>query len=79
MRLNSTDRIELERFFSRNKCWYGLGCIITKLEETQLTFIALSVFISNLLRIQKQILLAFIWLSIYTVILNINDEEMFGQ
>ena len=59
---DNTDRIEVERFFSRNKRCYGLGCIVTKLEETQLTSIALSVFVSNLFRIQKRILLVFIWL-----------------
>ena len=59
---DNTDRIEVERFFSRNKRCYGLGCIVTKLEETQLTSIALSVFVSNLFRIQKRVLLAFIWL-----------------
>ena len=52
----------MERFFSRNKRCYGLGCIMTKLEETQLTSIALSVFVSNLFRIQRRKLLAFIWL-----------------
>ncbi len=57
---DNTDRIEVERFFSRNKRCYGLGCIVTRLEETQLTSIALSVFVSNLFRIQKRILLAFI-------------------
>lgn len=59
---DNTDRIEVERFFSRNKRCYGMGCIVTKLEETQLTSIALSVFVSNLFKIQKRILLAFIWL-----------------
>ena len=59
---DNRDRIEVERFFSRNKRCYGLGCIVTKLEETQLTSIALSVFVSNLFRIQRRILLALIWL-----------------
>lgn len=61
MRLDNTDRIEVERFFSRSKRCYGLGCIVTKLEETQLTSIALSVFVSNLFRIQKRILLRLFW------------------
>lgn len=54
---DNTDRIEVERFFSRSKRCYGMGCIVTKLEETQLTSIALSVFVSNLFRIQRRILL----------------------
>jgi len=62
MRLDNTDRIEVERFFSRSKRCYGMGCIVTKLEETQLTSIALSVFVSNLFKIQKRILLTIIWL-----------------
>lgn len=31
-----TDRIEVERYFSRSKRCYGLGYIVTKLEERQL-------------------------------------------
>ncbi len=30
---DNTDRIEAERFFSRNKRCYGMGCIVTKLED----------------------------------------------
>lgn len=41
---DNTDRIEIERYFSRSKRCYGRGCIVTKLEETQLISIALSVF-----------------------------------
>lgn len=59
---DNTDRIEVERFFSRSKRCYGMGCIVTKLEETQLTSIALSVFVSNLFRIQRRIHFALIWL-----------------
>lgn len=54
---DNADRIEVERYFSRSKRCYGLGCIVTKLEETQLTSIALSVFVSNLFRIQRRKLL----------------------
>ena len=61
MRQDNTDRIEVERYFSRSKRCYGLGCIVTKLEETQLTSIALSVFVSNLFRIQRRILLRLFW------------------
>ncbi len=58
---DNTDRIEVERFFSRNKRCYGMGCIVTKLEETQLTSIALSVFVSNLFRLQRRISLRLFW------------------
>lgn len=61
MRLDNTDRIEVERYFSRSKRCYGLGCIVTKLEETLLTSIALSVFVSNLFKIQRQIHLRLFW------------------
>lgn len=53
---DNTDRIEIEREFSREKRCYGMGRIVTKLEETQLTPIALSVFVANLFKIQRRIL-----------------------
>ncbi len=53
---DNTDRIEVERTFSLSKRCYGVGCITTKLKETQLTSIALSVFVMNLFKIQKRIL-----------------------
>lgn len=56
---DNTDRIEVERSFSLSKRCYGMGCIVTKLEETQLASIALSVFVTNLFKIQKRILYAF--------------------
>ena len=56
---DNTDRIEVERSFSLSKRCYGMGCIVTKLEETQLTSIALSVFVTNLFKIQERILCAF--------------------
>lgn len=46
--IDSIDRIEVEREFSREKRCYGMGRIVTKLEDTQLTSIALSVFAVNL-------------------------------
>lgn len=55
---DNTDRIEVERTFSLSKRCYGMDCITTKLEETQLTSIALSVFVTNLFKIQKRILCA---------------------
>ena len=57
---DNTDRIEVERTFSLSKRCYGMDCITTKLEETQLTSIALSVFVMNLFKIQKRILCAFL-------------------
>ena len=56
---DNTDRIAVEREFSVEKHSYGLGLIVTKLEETQLSSIALSVFVSNLFKIQRRIFCAF--------------------
>ncbi len=53
---DNTDRIEVEREFSVDKRCYGMDRIVTKLEETQLTSIALSVFVANLFKIQRRIL-----------------------
>ncbi|MGI6677495.1 MAG: IS5 family transposase [Dehalobacterium sp.] len=53
---DNTDRIEVERSFSLSKRCYGMGLIRTKLEETTLTSIALSVFVTNLFKIQARIL-----------------------
>ena len=63
---DNTDRIEVERSFSLSKRCYGMGLIKTKLEETTLTSIALSVFVTNLFKIQARILLAlFLFLEIF--------------
>lgn len=59
---DNTDRIEVERTFSLSKRCYGMSCIPTKLEETQLTSIALSVFVTNLFKIQRRILFALLHL-----------------
>lgn len=59
---DNTDRIEVDRSFSLSKRCYGMGCITTKLEQTQLTSIALSVFVTNLFKIQKRILSALLYL-----------------
>ena len=56
---DNTDRIGIEREFSLEKRGYGLGLITTKLEATQLSSIALSVFVSNLFKMQRRILCAF--------------------
>ena len=44
---DNTDRIEVERFFSRDKHSFGSGLIMTKLDCTTLTSIALSVLAAN--------------------------------
>ena len=59
---DNTDRIEVERTFSLSKRCYGMSCITTKLEKTQLTSITLSVFVTNLFKMQRQILFAFLHL-----------------
>lgn len=58
---DNTDRIEVERIFSLSKRCYGMDCITTKRKETQLTSIALSVFVTNLFKIQKRILFALLY------------------
>ena len=57
---DNTDRIEVERSFSLSKRCYGLGLIRTKLYDTTLTSIALSVFVTNLFKIQARILFVLI-------------------
>ena len=59
---DNTDRIAVEREFSREKRCYGLGKIVTKLEKTQLTSIALSVFVANLFKMQRRILFVLFYL-----------------
>ena len=55
--------IELvERSFSLSKRCYGMDLIRTKLYDTTLTSIALSVFVTNLFKIQSRILFALIYL-----------------
>lgn len=53
---DNVDRIEVEREFSLEKRCYGLGRIDEKTMETQLSSIALSVFVANLFKIQRRIL-----------------------
>lgn len=59
---DNTDRIEVERTFSLSKCCYGMSCITTKLEKTQLTSITLSLFVTNLFKMQRRILYSFLHL-----------------
>lgn len=55
---DNTDRIEVERSFSLGKRCCDMGLIVTKLKETQLTSIVLSVFVMNLFKIHHRILSA---------------------
>ena len=48
MRQNERDRIEVERFFSKAKRCYGAALIMTKLAETTMSSIALSVLVANM-------------------------------
>lgn len=59
---DNTDRIEVERSFSLSKRCYGMDLIRIKLYDTTLTSIALSVFVTNLFKIQSRILFALIYL-----------------
>ena len=52
----------MERRFSLTKRCYGMGRIVTRLEDTQLTSIALSVFVANIIRMQQRILSALFYL-----------------
>ena len=45
---DETDRIEAERFFSREKRTCGAALLVTRLVETTLASLALSVFVANL-------------------------------
>ena len=47
-RKDDKDRIEVERFFSRDKRRFGAGLIMAKLENTALASIALSILVANL-------------------------------
>lgn len=47
---DNVDRIEVERAFSLGKRCYNLGLIKTKLKETTLSSIALSIFVMNLFK-----------------------------
>ena len=47
---DNTDRIEVERFFSRDKRSFGAGLIMTKLDSTTLASIALSVLAANIFK-----------------------------
>lgn len=67
---DNTDRIEVERRFSLTKRCYGMEKIMTRLEGTQFTSIALSVFVANIIRIQQQIL--------YTLFYLMNIGELQG-
>ena len=52
---DNTDRIGVERFFSLGKRCNGMGLIRTRLEETSLTVISLSILVTNLFRTMSSI------------------------
>ena len=58
---DNIDRLEVERSFSLSKRCYGMDLIRTKIYDTTLTSIALSVFVTNLFKIQSRILFALIY------------------
>ena len=59
--IETTQVMGYKPYYYFKRC-YGMSCITTKLEETQLTSIALSVFVTNLFRIQRRILCALLHL-----------------
>ena len=61
---DNNDRIEVERFFSLEKRCFGAGLIMTKLNCTTLTSIALSVLVTNLFVTMKDI---FFWLYFFNL------------
>jgi hypothetical protein len=63
---DNVDRIEVERMFSLSKRCYNLGLIKTKLEETTMTSIALSIFVTNLFKIQLRSFLHFVWTLLFS-------------
>jgi hypothetical protein len=58
---DNVDRIEVERMFSLSKRCYNLGLLKTKLKETTMTAIALSIFVTNLFKISSRSFLNFVW------------------
>lgn len=57
---DNVDLIEVERVFSLSKRSYNLELIKTKLEETTMTSIALSIFVTNLFKISLCTFLHFV-------------------
>lgn len=59
---DNTDRIEVERFFSTGKRCNGAGLIMTKLEETTLCSIAMTILVTNLFAVDLSgIFLLYFW------------------
>lgn len=56
---DNADRVEVERSFSLAKRCYGLGRIVTKLEDTTRSSIALSILVMNVARIAARSLCQF--------------------
>lgn len=64
---DNTDRIEIERSFSLGKRCYGMELFVTKLKQTQLTSIALSVFVMNLFKIHQRVLFVLFYMYDYFI------------
>jgi hypothetical protein len=62
---DNVDRIEVERLFSLSKRCYNLGLIKTKLKETTMTSIALSIFVTNLFKILLRFFVCFVCNLVY--------------
>ena len=58
--VDNADRIEVERSFSLAKRCYGLGRIMTKLDVTTCSSIALSILVMNVSRIASRFLRHFL-------------------
>lgn len=52
----------MEHRFSLTRHCYGMEKVMTRLEDTQLTSIALSVFVANIVRMQQRILSSLFYL-----------------
>ncbi len=72
------DRIRIERAFSLAKRKYGLGLIMTKLDTTTRSSIALSVLAMNVARIQATFLRSFLKLTVVQMIQE-RLKEYFGH
>jgi IS5 family transposase len=62
---DNVDRIEVERSFSLSKRCYNLGLVKTKLKETTMTSIALSIFVTNLFKVLLRAIICFVYSLLY--------------
>lgn len=75
---DNVERIEVERSFSLSKRCYSIGLIKTKLEETRMTTIAVSVFVTKLFKIQPRqfFQLLFQWLNYWNFKILIAEPDI---